>query len=172
VYDLPAKLAIECNPGSPGLVTQTELMRRGYPHFYVWKRPLRRDGTVSNEYGWWTTPHTRPLMVEMGIEYLNKQHLLVNSPFLIQEMGTFVNTGIDKGRRHIEHAPGEHDDRLIATFIALYVAHEYDNVNLADERLRLAERRARPEMKRSWQEMGLPWDECMRIWEEDIDDAR
>lgn len=170
VYDLPGKLAIECNPGSPGLVTQTELMRRGYPHFYVWKRPLRRDGGWSTEYGWWTTPHTRPLMVEMGVEYINKEYLLVNSPFAIAEMGTFVNTGIDRGRRHLEHAPGEHDDRLIAMFIALYVAHQDDVVSLADERLKLAERRSRPEAMVPWQATGMTWEQCMEEWEKNLDD--
>lgn len=170
LYDLPGKLAIECNPGSPGLVTQTELMRRGYPHFYVWKRPLRRDGGWSNEFGWWTTPHTRPLMVEMGVEYINKQYLLVNSLYALQEMGTFVNTGVDRGRRFLEHAPGEHDDRLIAMFIALYVAHSDDVVNLADERLRLAEKKARPEARRSWQESGMTWEQCMEEWENNLDD--
>jgi hypothetical protein len=170
---LPAMVAVECNPGSPGIVTQIELQRRGYPHFYVMRRPTSRDGGWLKEYGWWTTPSTRPLLTEMGVEYLKKGHLLVNSPFLIEEMASFVNMGFEKGKKHLEHAPGYHDDRLFALFIALYASHADDYVVLADERLKAAERKAaeaRGEVKKkpSLQQLGVPYEEAMRIWEESV----
>lgn len=170
---LPAMVAVECNPGSPGIVTQVELQRRGYPHFYVMHRPTSYEGGWLKEFGWWTTPSTRPLLTEMGVEYIKKGHLLINSPFVVEEMSSFVNIGLDRGKKHLEHAPGYHDDRLFALFIALYCAHDNDREVMADERLKAAERRlaeARGEVKKkpSLQELGLPYEECMRIWEESV----
>lgn len=164
--NFPAMLAVECNPGSPGLITQTELMRRNYPNFYVWTRPLRADGAFSKEYGWWTTPKTRPMLTETGVEYIKKGYLLVNSPFLVDEMGSFVNVDIDKGQKKLAHAPGHHDDRLIALFIALYVAHERDMRFLAEERRKMSSLREAPQEEvRELQSLGLPWDQAVAQWE-------
>lgn len=168
---LPAKVAVEVNPGSPGLVTQTELIRMGYPHFYTWKKPTRVGGGFTKEVGWWTTPSTRPLLIDMGIDYIKKGHLTVNSPFLVNEMGSFVDTGAIRpnGKRHIEHAPNYHDDRLIALFIALYVAHELDVVSMAEDRRKWQEQRSVPkESHREFQSMGITWEEAQRLWEESL----
>lgn len=166
---LPAKLAIEVQHGSPGQSTQIELMKRGYPHFYIWRRPLRRDGVYSKEVGWWTTPSTRPILTEKGVEMVNKGLIKINSPRLVDEFSTFVNIPTRMGKRHLEHAPGEHDDRIMSIFIALYVAHEYDTKNMADERRRAQEMRSQPpEEVKQFQEMGLSWEECMAKWEETL----
>ncbi len=166
VTGLPAMLAVECNPGSPGVVTQTELMRRNYLNFYVWRRPLRADGAFSKEFGWWTTIQTRPLMTEMGVEYIKKGHLLINSPFFIDEMGSFVNTDMLKGKKRLGHAPGHHDDRIIALFIALYIAHEHEMGSMAEERRRSAELKdAPPERIVELQSLGLPWGQALEEWE-------
>jgi hypothetical protein len=47
-------------------------------------------------------------------------------------------------KRHYEHAPGYHDDRIMALFIALYVAHENDIRILAEDRRRHQERLKNP----------------------------
>jgi hypothetical protein len=139
--DLPALMAVECNPGSPGGTTQIELMKTGYANFYIWKRPMRTDGTFSMEYGWWTTPSTRPLITDMLKTYVNKGDILINSSKLIEEMGTFVDLPTKDGRllHRLAAAPGYHDDRIMATAIGLYIAHELDIMNIADERRRRVE---------------------------------
>jgi hypothetical protein len=166
---LPAKLAIEANPGSPGLITQVDLIKRGYPHFYVWRKPTRLEGGWTKEVGWWTTPATRPLLTEGGVDGIEREELLINSPFLIEEMGSFVNMGFEKGKRHLEHAPGYRDDRIMALFIAFYVAHESDMRSIADERRRAQEQLKSPKVDAvQFNQMGKSWDECMAEWEESL----
>ena len=167
----PAKLAIEVNPGSPGIVTQTALMKRQYPHFYRWRRPLRADGRYSNEVGWWTTPGTRPLLTERGVHTIVHDEIWLNSPEFIREMGTFVNTGIDKGKKYLEAAPGEHDDRIMALFIALEVAHADDLVNIAEQRRQMQEQRDAPKPEvRQFNEILTPYDELLQQWEDQVVD--
>lgn len=139
-----AKVAVEVNPGSPGIVTQTELMRRGYPNFYMWQRPLDAGGGYTRQLGWWTTPATRPLLTNVGADYLKKGWLKVNSPFFIEEMGTFITRITDTGNHIMEHAPNEHDDRLMSLFIALHIAHKDDYRLMAEERLKGEEQRSKP----------------------------
>lgn len=171
----PAKLAIEVNPGSPGIVTQTELLRRGYPHFYRWKRPLRADGQVSREVGWWTTPATRPLLTERGTKAIIGAHLVINSPEFVKEMDTFVNTGLDKdagvNRKYLEAAPGCHDDRIMALFIALEVAHADDLINMSEERRKFWEQRTKPpEEVVQFNTILEPWEDLIQKWEDSLVD--
>lgn len=175
-YDgYPGQLAIEVNPGSPGIVTQTELLRRGYPNFYRWKRPLRADGKASMEVGWWTTPGTRPLLTERGTEALKKEQVWINSTQFVSELDTYVNTGLDRergvNRKFLEAAPGYHDDRIMAFFIALEVSHADDLVNMVDERKKIFEQRNAPADEVTQFQMILkPWDELMDEWEAKVVD--
>lgn len=158
MLDLPAKMAIEVNPGSPGIVVQTELLKAGYPNFYVWRRPDHINGGWSNVVGWWTTPTTRPLLTEKGIQDIEKKNLLINSPWFVDEMASFVYHYSDAGNRKVEHAPGCHDDRIMALFIALYVAHESDTASVAEERIRLEEiKKASPKQIRQLNEIAATW---------------
>lgn len=171
----PAKLAIEVNPGSPGIVTQTELIRRGYPHFFRWRRPLRTDGRVSVEVGWWTTPGTRPLLTERGVEALIKDQIWINSSEFVKELDTYVNTGLDRergvNRKFLEAAPGYHDDRIMALFIALEVAHADDQYNMAVERKKFWEQKTAPAPESQQFQMILkPWDQLMAEWEDSVVD--
>lgn len=170
VSRLPALVAIEANPGSPGIVPQTELMKRGYPYIYTWKRPLRADGRPTTEYGWWTTPATRPLLTEKGHSYITKGLLKINSVALVREMSSFIQTFTPTGRRDLEHAPGSHDDRIMALFIALYVAHENEVAPIADSRMKqhLAEVEGKKIDKPIVQlnAMGLSWEDAVAQWEE------
>jgi hypothetical protein len=137
--DLDALMAVECNPGSPGTTTQLVLQQLGYTNFYMWRRPHAATGGESTVYGWWTTPATRPLLINTLVEYLKKEWVKVNSPELILEMGSFVKTRTPTGRIHLAAFDGYHDDRLLALAIALYVAHGEDLVNLAEERRKAAD---------------------------------
>ena len=150
--DLAALMAVECNPGSPGGVTQIELQKMGYPNFYIWKRPMRTDGEFSMEYGWWTTPSTRPLITDLLKTYINKGDIQINSPKFVEEMSSFVDLPTRDGRliHRLEAAPGYHDDRIMAMAFGLYIAHELDIMNIADERRRRAEaeKKAKDEPKK------------------------
>ena len=165
IEGLPAKMAIEVNPGSPGLITQTELIRMGYPHWYVWKKLNTLGGGYTNQIGWYTTPSTRPLLTKMGVKYINEDNLKVNSLPFLKEMGDFVRHENRIGREHLAHRDGAHDDRIMALFIALYVAHEDDQVIQAEERRKLMEAKSEKRPPSQYQRMGMTWEEVMTHWE-------
>jgi hypothetical protein len=157
--DLPALMAVECQPGNPGGTTQIELQRMGYLNFYIGRRATRHTGGYSADYGFWTTPGTRPIITDMIRNYLKRGDLLINSSKFIEEMGSFVNLPTKDGRlvHHLAAAPGYHDDRIMAMAIALYVAHEDDVVSIADERRRKVEAKAKEVKKERvqfWQTMA------------------
>lgn len=136
--DLPAIMAVECNLGSPGTVTQVELQRMGYPNFYIGRRATKTDADFERDYGWWTTAKTRPLITDAFKTYVIRGDVQINSIKLVEEMNAFVDNPRKDGtlRHHLAAAPGYHDDRIMAIAIALYVAHELDVMNIADERRR------------------------------------
>lgn len=177
---LPALVACEANPGSPSLFTQLELIKKNYLNFYMWDKPLRMGGGVTKEVGWWTTQTTRPLITETLLDYTKQGNIVVNSPEVIKEMGSFVNVWEGRGARKLEHAPGYHDDRLFALGIALYVSHERDMVILAEERRKYHEqRRSDPGVKKGkemWEVMGgigvgQSYESVIDAWEDSLVDS-
>ena len=128
------------------------------------------------EVGWWTTPGTRPLLTERGTEALIKDTIWINSTQFVSELDTYVNTGLDRergvNRKFLEAAPGYHDDRIMALFIALEVAHADDLVSMVDERLKIYEQRhAPPEEVRQFNTiLDKPWAELVDEWEAKVVD--
>ncbi len=120
----PAKLAIEVNIGSPSAETQDVLLQRGYPNFYIYRRPAKVGGGMTNDVGWYTTPNTRGWITEGLVADLEEGMLLVNSLITLDEMRTFVNVPTPTQPRHLQHAPGYHDDSLLALAIAAFVGKE------------------------------------------------
>lgn len=173
VDGLPAKMAVESNPGSPGLVASIDLQKRGYSNLYIYRRPLVATGGFSNALGWWTTPQNRPVFTEEGISATKSGDLVVNSLWTVDEMDSFVAKMTPSGRKKWEHADGKHDDRLMALYIALHVAHEDDIRNIADSRRKWHEQRQAGPGKTSqlWQ-LGLPWEEAIAKWEDSIEFLR
>jgi hypothetical protein len=167
----PAKVAVEVNPGSPGILTQTELMRKGYPHFFRWRRPLRQDGKYSAEVGWWTTGSTRPMITDKGLSCIKSNDLIINSPEFISEMDTYVYAYTKSGNRQLGHAPGYHDDRIMALFIALGVAHWDDLQDLAEERRKREVQRQNPAPQtQQFNQILTPYDKLMEEWENSLID--
>lgn len=163
----PAMLAIEAQPGSPGITTQAQLIQRGYPHFYVWRKPSAVKGGWKNEMGWHTTQTTRPLLTDTGVNAICTRRLQINSQPFIREMDSFVYNYSPTGQRKMEHAPGMHDDRIFATFIAYYVGHEGTSAQTAESRLKEHEAANRaPAEVIQFQALGKKWEECMDEWYE------
>jgi len=48
----PAMMACEVNNGSPSAQTQDQLLKCGYPHFYIWPKKNRVGGGYTNAIGW------------------------------------------------------------------------------------------------------------------------
>lgn len=176
--DLDALMAVECNPGSPGITTQLVLQQMGYNNFYMWRRPHAASGGESTIYGWWTTTATRPLLINTLMEYLGKEQVVVNSPELIAEMGSFVKVRKPSGSMHWAAFDGYHDDRLLALGIALYIAHEQDVVNFADERRRMEEKKRKlgesiekPRQIRDLAASIIPGQSVEGLWANALDSA-
>lgn len=171
VEGVPAKMAVEVNPGSPGCITQPELIRMGYSNLYVWKVYNKLGNSFTKNLGWQTTPSTRPILTEAGEKALREGTLLLNSKWLISEMDTFVIKALQLGRTKHEHADSYHDDRLMAIFIALVVAHEDDMLNIANDRMLMQKqkeaalaRTGKPAVQ--YQALPMTWDQAMADWEE------
>jgi hypothetical protein len=168
---LPAKMAVEASEGSPGIVCQTRLRERGYPNFYIMRRPNVVGGGWTKLMGWQTTSGTREPLVQTGIDAIKRAVLHVNSPFTVEEMSTFVSKMTESGKRKIEHADKYHDDRLMALFIAYYVAHEGESSSIAEERALYYQRMQEPGPKKITQYQCLPVnaDDVYSKWEEEME---
>lgn len=168
---VPAKMAIETNEGSPGILVQTKLLERGYGNFYVTRRRDRIGGGYTKSIGWHTNVSTREPLIHMGVDAVKKGILTLNSTGTLKEMDTFVVTMTTEGKRKIEHAPRYHDDRLIALFIAYSAAHDGDTSVVADERARFYERMKQPTEKkvRQYQLLPVSAEQVNEMWEQSMD---
>jgi hypothetical protein len=138
--DYPATTIIETNPGSPGQITQQELIRRGFSSLYINKRFGAVGAKRGTSYGFPTTPATRNMVTTCLEDNVKNGMVILHSPFLFGEMDHFVETWTDSGRRHHGHAEGKdfHDDGRFALGLALLAAHENEAAWMAEERRALA----------------------------------
>lgn len=78
--------------------------------------------------GFQTSVRTRPLVLKSLIEHMRENSLIINSPRLVAEFGTFVVVG-----NKMQHEKGYNDDLLMAAAIATYIRDtEYNNIVSAD----------------------------------------
>jgi len=78
--------------------------------------------------GFQTTMKTRPLIVASIIQHMRENSLVLHSPRLTSEFGTFVMVN-----NKPQHEPGFNDDLIFALGLALYVRdNEYNNIIATD----------------------------------------
>jgi hypothetical protein len=178
---LPALMVIERN--GPGLVTLSEMVKSQYKNLYIFRREGTIDGGMTNAYGWSTNGSSRPLMTKKLVQIINDKEYLVSSPYFIEEMKQFVNYGWKRsigvdGFEYFAHAPGKHDDLLFAGGIAYYASHDYDHLNVAEERRKTYEAEAAKLLPKTsnrnyqntvdWDEdsqSGSSWEDTLANWE-------
>ena len=169
-----AMAVIECN--NHGLSTQDTLqLHLGRAHFYRWEYldaadPQRR---YSTKVGWVTTPRTRPMLLDKLYEALttidpvtHATELLVHAAILRDELADFQTEG---ALWEASAARGAHDDVVMATAIAHYIAWRLqggEQEPLSERRSRMhAERQARDvagsslHLKRDWRNTGCTAEE-------------
>ena len=103
----------------------TYLKELGYSNLYI----TQNDGNqmlvkLEKKYGFRTTTVTRPHLISLLIEYVNKNSHLINNYQTLVEAQNFVRVykTIDGKTRQKEQANvGEHDDLLMSLGIALYM---------------------------------------------------
>lgn len=130
-----AYLVVECNTfGLAVALTLRDALK--YPRMFYSKniqdihvRPYDYKVPEGVEIpGFQTTVRTRPLIIKSLIEHMRENSLILHSPRLTSEFGTFVMAG-----NKPQHEPGYNDDLIFATALALYIRDtEYNNVIATD----------------------------------------
>ncbi len=153
-----ALAAVEIN--NHGLSTQDTLqLHLGYRNFYVWEVADARlpSARFTNRIGWFTSPKTRPLIMNDFHEaILTKDELSgerdfqINSTWTIEDMGNLIVP--DGGRiGDAEASPGCNDDCVMAAAINHYVCWRL----AGGEREPLSEQRRRLRMTESLRRRAL-----------------
>jgi hypothetical protein len=125
---------IECNAPCGDTMLNDMRARLDYTNLYIWKAYDRINNVYTNKYGWWTNRVTRPKLIARGLHAFTNGDLVVNSPFLLDEMSDFERDHfIAKAKaRH-----GRHDDRIMALLIGYWGAHDDEwlaGEDIAEER--------------------------------------
>lgn len=103
--------------------------RHDYANLYIWKQYDRINNVFTNKYGWWTNRTSRPKLIARGLHAFANGDLIVNSPFLLDEMGDFER---DHFIAKAKAAHGRHDDRIMALLIAYWGAFDESWLNGED----------------------------------------
>lgn len=135
-----SKIVIEC--AANGAAAQHELRKRGWWNFHRFIRfdKNRIKSTETSKLGWYTVPWSRAQMLDHLITYVKEGWVDIDSPWLLEELGTFQR---DPRSAKIEAIHGAHDDRIFALGIALFSLHDQESRGVepvwAQERLRREE---------------------------------
>ena len=137
---LPGLLAPEVN--EHGRAVMALLREWRYPNVWVQKRFDQTRSDRSTEYGWHTTPGTRPIMLSALQESLRHRILGIRDAEVLSEMQTFVHN--PKKNNKQEALEGHHDDRVMTVGIAAVLL----------QRLASGVRRYEPEVVNDYIEEG------------------
>jgi len=101
---------------------QNELKKRGWRNFHQWVRYDRKRviEASATRFGWYTTPWSRRMMLDMLLDALNNGWIDINSQWFIEEMGELE---LDQEAQKIKAIGGGHDDRIMALGIVLFSLH-------------------------------------------------
>ena len=92
-----------------------------YPNMYLRKRLDTNTDKVETEYGFNTTPKTRPVIVSELVKIMREDISLECDVNTLKEMATFVKK--DNGRQ--EAIDGAHDDLVMALAIAHGISGDF-----------------------------------------------
>lgn len=115
-----SKMVIE--GAANGEMVYNELKKRGWREFHNWVRYDRKRQleTKMNRQLWYTVSWSRPLLMDMLLDAINKGWLEVRSPWFIDEM---ADLEMDFVKMRIAAAGGKHDDRIMAMGMVLFSMH-------------------------------------------------
>lgn len=99
---------------SSGLSAVLSIYSQGYKNLFYSKSLESKEGG-DMDYGFRTTAINRDMLIDDFISGFEEGEIVVNSPYVIGEMKTFVRK--PNGKR--EHEQGYHDDSLFASFLAV-----------------------------------------------------
>ena len=113
-----ARAVIECRGN--GESVQLEMRKHGWNNFHRWQRydSKNLDPSKAQKFGWYTNVWSRDLLLDMLQSALNDNWIEIASPFFVQEMDAFEDSG---GKMEAQY--GAHDDRLMALGMVLISLH-------------------------------------------------
>lgn len=118
-----ALACIEVYPG-PGLWTQNELVNRfGYINLPPWRYEDGLLPKLTKKYGWFSSKASRRDLWIRGIRHITTGGITINSPWLVEEMTKCVQDNFLSVTSRAAY--GAKDDRVVATLIAIWYAHEW-----------------------------------------------
>jgi hypothetical protein len=161
--DGQALCIIEVWPG-PGLATQRELWEKfGYTNMFVWKYLDRPGMHFTTSFGWSSTRKSvRDLWIK-GVRHITMDMLIINSPFLIEEMANCENNPETMRGAAIY---GYHDDLVSATLLNLWALHDWTGQveNIRTESVSTLKKEP------DWQRSDVSYEEMMEQWEDTMEE--
>lgn len=132
--EMEAFATVEINADCGDTLANDLRMRLDYSNQFIWKAYDRLNNMYTNKIGWYTTKTTRPKIIARGLHAMIQNDLIINSPYLIDEMADFKR---DHTEAKAKARSGRHDDRVMALLIGYWGAHDEEWLNgddLAEER--------------------------------------
>jgi len=117
---------------SVGDMCQKDMSSMGYSHFHMMSRydgkNPRRDKAVARKRGFFTGTWSREALTSYFAVCAKNLWLIINSPWLLEEMRTFEAKVTATGRTKLEHEDGKHDDRVFAAAMACFCPHDLEPI--------------------------------------------
>ena len=122
---------VEVQPG-PGLLTQRQLINHfGYSNLHVWQQLDQMVIKPTLSYGWYSSRQSRQALWIRGTRHINQRKIILNSPWLIEEMTDCV---LDNFLNFTARAQwGSHDDRVVALLMGIWAANEWNWENAPED---------------------------------------
>ncbi len=144
---------IETNNPAGAAVLNTLRTKLDYTNLFTRTDYEKRENLFTTKYGWHTTRHNRGLIIARGLHALQYDDLVLNSPYLLDEMADFESNH-DIAAAKVKTGKG-HDDRIMALLVGYFGGH--DDEWLAGDDI-AEERRLRGDAVRRQLELSLRTD--------------
>jgi hypothetical protein len=110
-----------------GDTVQSQMKIMGYNRFFLFHQYDTRkiQKKKATKMGWRTSGWSRPLLVDGFVHSVKNSWAVIHSPFLLREMNNF-EVHIKSGKEKLEHADGDHDDRIFSSAIAIFTSHDME----------------------------------------------
>lgn len=113
---------------SVGDTCQLQCMKMGYPVASVHKftrldaapSRIRKQKHTPTKLGWYTYGWSRPILVGNFVHFSQSGWLVVNSPWMIEEMKQFEVHVTASGKERMEHSDDSNDDRIFSSAMATF----------------------------------------------------
>lgn len=113
---------IETNNPAGSSVLNSLRTKHDYSNLFIRKDYEKRENLFTTKLGWHTTRHNRGLIIARGLHALSYGDLLVNSHYLLDEMGDFEsNHDLAQAKARGSKA---HDDRVMAILVGYFGGHD------------------------------------------------